>query len=112
MILQPPVRIRESRGIRLRRYAFNRLFPKRRTPMEVALSVAIGIFIGILPTWGIALILTIAVLALLRLPKAPGALSSFIAIPPTIFAFFYPLGYGLVSGFLNQHPLDAGFLPK
>lgn len=74
--------------------------------------MAIGIFIGILPTWGIALILTLGILALLRLPKVPGALASFIAIPPTIFAFFYPLGYAIGYQIFSPAPLGKGFLEE
>jgi uncharacterized protein (DUF2062 family) len=92
-----PLRVKAHRLIRLFGYVKHRLFPKRRQPWEVALSVAIGVFVGILPTWGFALFLTLGVLALVRLPKAPGALSSFIAIPPTIFPFFYPVGYWIGS---------------
>jgi len=84
-----------KRAARIRRYFYNKLFPKRQNPTLVALSVAVGIFIGILPTWGFALVLTIAVLALLRLPKPPGVIASFIAIPPTLLFFFYPLGFAV-----------------
>ena len=75
--------------------------------------MAIGIFIGILPTWGFALILTVGVLALLHLPKAPGALSSFIATPPTIFTIFYPLGYWIGERTFHPQPhLGRGFLAE
>lgn len=74
--------------------------------------MAIGIFIGILPTWGFALLLTIGLLALLKLPKIPGALSSFIAIPPTIFPFFYPLGYAIGFQIFDPPPLGLGFLAE
>jgi uncharacterized protein (DUF2062 family) len=105
-------RVRDKRSKRLRRYFYNRLLPKRRPPRDVAFSVAIGIFIGILPTWGFALLLTIGVLALLRLPKIPGALSSFIAIPPTIFPFFYPVGYTIGYHIFHPIPLGKGFLAE
>jgi uncharacterized protein (DUF2062 family) len=60
---------------------------------RVALSVFLGVFIGVLPTLGIALPLTALATMLFRVPRAPGMAASFIAIPPTLVFFFYPLGY-------------------
>jgi uncharacterized protein (DUF2062 family) len=60
---------------------------------RVALSVFLGVFIGVLPTLGIALPLTALATTLFRVPRAPGMAASFIAIPPTLVFFFYPLGY-------------------
>lgn len=90
---------KDHRLIRIWRYVLHRLFPKRQDPMNVSISVALGIFIGILPTWGFALLLTAAVLAILRLPKLPGLMSSFVAIPPTL-PFFYTAGYQVGQIFL------------
>ncbi len=57
----------ESRRVRIARVYFNRMFPRRHDAYKVAFSVAVGVFIGIWPTLGIAIILTVAACAALRL---------------------------------------------
>ena len=91
---------KEPRNVRVRRYIYNQLFPKRQSPLKVSLAVFIGIFIGILPTWGIAVLKTIIILGILKLPKLPGVLASFVATPPTQFFIFYPIGLWLGSKIL------------
>jgi uncharacterized protein (DUF2062 family) len=75
------------------RYFLHRLFPRHERSVDVATSVALGIWIGILPTLGVALFLTALAAHLARVPKGPGLVSSFVATPPTLFLFFYPLAY-------------------
>jgi uncharacterized protein (DUF2062 family) len=68
--------------------------------------VFLGVFIGVLPTIGFALPLTVLATWLCRVPKGPGLVASFIATPPTLFLLFFPSGY-----FLGQHlihPPEAG----
>ena len=77
-----------SRYVRIWRVNVNRMFPVRQDALKVALSVFAGVFIGIWPTIGIAIILTIAFCALFRLPKIPGTVASFVANPVTQFGFF------------------------
>ena len=95
------------------RYYIHRLFPRHQPSTPVAASVALGVFIGVLPTLGVALILTAIAQQILGLPKGPGLVASFIAIPPTLFLFFYPLGYWAV-GVPLMHPaaLDFNFLAQ
>lgn len=79
----------------------------------MAFSVFLGVFIGLLPTLGIALIITAIVAQLFRVPKGPGLLASFIAIPPTLFLFFYPLGYFAIGLPLVKPPsVDFDFLAE
>ena len=81
--------------------------------MPVALSVALGVFIGVLPTLGVALLLTAIAQQLLGLPKGPGLVASFIAIPPTLFLFFYPLGYfGVGVPLMHPASIDFDFLEQ
>jgi uncharacterized protein (DUF2062 family) len=94
-------RVRNPKLPRITRFYYHRILPRRDDPQAVAWSVALGVFIGIFPTLGVAVALTVAACELFKLPKLPGVLSSFIAIPPTIFPFFYPLGYA-VGRFLLQ----------
>lgn len=102
----------ESRTFRITKYYIHRIFPKHHDSFKVAVSVFIGVFIGILPTLGIALFLTVAVAAFFRVPKIPGLLASFIAIPPTLFLFFYPLGYALGLYLLKPPPANLKFLER
>ena len=77
----------------------------------MAVSVFLGVFIGLMPTLGVALILTAVAAQLLRVPKGPGLLASFVAVPPTLFLFFYPLGYFAVGlPLVEPPPIDFDFL--
>lgn len=75
------------------RELYRALFPQGQSPIRIASSVFVGVFIGVLPTLGFALPLTALVAGLCRLPKGPAMVASFVATPPTLFLFFYPLGY-------------------
>jgi uncharacterized protein (DUF2062 family) len=100
-------KVKENRWKRRLNYLFHRMFPKRQSRHKVDLSVFLGVFIGLLPTLGIALILTYAAAKIFRVPPGPGLASSFIAIPPTLFLFFYPSGYAVGRWILNP-PQSAG----
>ncbi len=73
--------------------AYRALFPEGQSAFLVASSVFVGVFIAVLPTFGVALPLTVLATAFLRVPKGPGLIASFIATPPTLLFFFYPLAY-------------------
>jgi uncharacterized protein (DUF2062 family) len=95
------------------RYYYHRVFPRHERSLPVAISVAIGVWIGVFPTIGVAILLTALVAQIARVPKAPGILASFIAIPPTLFFFFYPLGYfGVGLPLLDPPQLDFEFLAE
>ena len=104
--------VRYPKLYRTYRYYYHRMFPRRRSPHEVAMSVFLGVFIGVLPTIGVAIPLTVLGCHLFRVPKIPGVLSSFIAIPPTLFFFFYPLGLTTGSLILKPVPIEFDFLEK
>lgn len=80
--------------------------------MKVGFSVAIGVFIGIWPTIGVAIILTVALCAFFRLPKIPGTVASFVANPFTQFGFFYPAGYMLGCDIVEPDRIGFDFLDK
>jgi uncharacterized protein (DUF2062 family) len=88
------------------------LFPKDASPVAVGMSVFVGAFIGVLPTLGVALPLTAVAVTLLRLPKGPGLAASFIAIPPTLFLFFYPIGYALGRYLYEPPSIGVDFLAR
>jgi uncharacterized protein (DUF2062 family) len=75
------------------RYFLHRLFPRHETSAAVGLSVALGIWIAVLPTLGVALPLTALAAHAARVPKGPALVASFVATPPTLFFIFYPLAY-------------------
>jgi len=104
------IKMKEPKLPRLGKLVWHRALPRKDDPSAVAWSVSIGVFIGILPTFGFSLALTLIVLTLLKLPKLPGSISSFIAIPPTIFPFFYPVGYLIGRQLITTTPMDVGLI--
>jgi uncharacterized protein (DUF2062 family) len=86
--------------------AYRALFPEGQSAFVVAASVFVGVFIAVLPTFGVALPLTVLATAFLRVPKGPGLIASFIATPPTLLFFFYPLAY-LLGEKLTSTPAPA-----
>ena len=107
-----PIDKNESKYKRLSRIYYNRMFPKRQDALKVAWSVAAGVFIGIWPTIGIAIILTVAFCAVFRLPKVPGIVASFVANPLTQFGFFYPAGYAIGCSLLKPEKINFDFLSE
>ncbi len=101
-----------SRSTRIRRIIWNRMFPHRQDALQVAFSVAIGVFIGVAPTLGVALILTVVVCAAFKLPKVPGVVASFVANPVTQFGFFYPVGYMIGKKFIDVEKINFDFLEQ
>ncbi len=103
---------RREKWDRIRRYYYHRIFPRKRTAYEVGMSVFLGVFIGILPTIGIAIPLTVLACHFVKVPKIPGVVSSFIAVPFTLFPFFYPLGLTVGIWILNPPPSPINFLKE
>lgn len=107
-----PKRRQESKYKRLGRVYFNRMFPRRHDALEVAWSVFVGVFIGVSPTFGVALIMTVAFCALFKLPKVPGIIADFVANPVTQFGFFYPSGYALGCAIMKPEAINFDFLEE
>ena len=106
------VRVRklEPRRVRLFRFWLHRMLPRHHASFAVAASVFFGVFIGIMPTIGIAIPLTVAVCWLFRTPKIPGVVASFVANPLTQFGFFYPLGYAIGRFLTSPAAISFDFL--
>ncbi len=104
------VRVREPRRVRLWRYYLHRLLPTRHGSMPIAISVFFGVFIGVMPTIGIAIPLTVLCCWLFRTPKIPAVVASFVANPFTQFGFFYPLGYTIGRFLLRPPAIGFDFL--
>lgn len=105
-----PKRRQESKYKRLSRIYYNRMFPRRHDALEVAWSVFVGVFVGVSPTFGVAIIMTVAICALFRLPKVPGVIADFVANPVTQFGFFYPAGYALGCAIVQPEAISFDFL--
>ena len=105
-----PIDRNESKYKRLSRIYYNRMFPRRQDALKVAWSVFIGVFIGVWPTIGFAIILTVALCAVFRLPKVPGVIADFVANPVTQFGFFYPGGYYIGCKIYNPDSISFDFL--
>lgn len=102
----------EPKFKRLSRIYYNRMFPRHQDAMKVASSVAAGVFIGIWPTIGVAILLTVAFCALFKLPKVPGIVASFVANPFTQFGIFYPAGYAIGCKLWNPEKIHFDFLSE
>jgi len=70
------------------------------TNMQISLSVALGIFTGILPIWGFQLILALVLAHLFRLSKFITGVAANISIPPNIplLLFMSYITGGIVLG--------------
>lgn len=74
-----------------------------------ALSLAMGVFIGIIPAWGFQSFLSIFLASIFRLNKAISFVGSNVSIPPMIP--FIVLGSLEIGGFFipNEHPISLDF---
>ena len=102
---------RKEKFYRLLRYYKLLLFPRKLGALKVSWSIFLGVFIGILPTIGVALLLTAITCQILRLPKLPALTSSFVSNPVTILGF-YPLGYKIGTTLYRPEELNEPFLDK
>lgn len=106
------VKIPEPRYVRLGRVWLHRMLPRHHGSSQVAISVFFGVWIGVFPTIGIAIPLTLALCWIFRTPKIPGVVSSFVANPLTQFGFFYPVGYALGRFMVRPSAIGFDFLRK
>jgi uncharacterized protein (DUF2062 family) len=91
---------------------YRALFPEGQSAFVVAASIFVGVFIAVLPTFGVALPLTVLATAFLRVPKGPGLIASFIATPPTLLFFFYPIAYLLGEWLTVTHKSGTAMLTE
>jgi len=74
------------------------------SPEKIALGLAIGVFWGIMPTFGFAILFSLPTALLFRGNKLAAILGTFIANPLTI-PLFYPFGYKIGQLILKTAPL-------
>lgn len=80
-----------------------RAFPRNNPPTRVAWAVFWGVWIGVMPTIGVAIPITLLFCWIFRLPKAPAAAASFVSNPFTVPPF-YLFAYWLGKGMINPAP--------
>jgi glycosyltransferase involved in cell wall biosynthesis len=92
---------RKIRSKNIREHLRDLFLNEKESPGIKALSVAFGVFMGIVPIWGYQLIVGITLSHLLRLNKAIFVLAAHISIPPMIPVLIY-LSYHLGGLFIDN----------
>ncbi|MFP4474194.1 MAG: DUF2062 domain-containing protein [Desulfatibacillaceae bacterium] len=88
--------------------AYYRFVKIRGNPVEIALGLALGVFVGFSPTLGAQMIIVVFLAALLKWNKISAALGVWISNPLTA-PFLYSLTYRVgsrVYGLGNNYPLE------
>ena len=73
-----------------------------------ALSVAFGIFMGIIPIWGFQLVVAISLSIVLRLNKALVIIAANISVPPMIPVLIF-LSYKMGGFWVSHNAVDIPF---
>lgn len=95
---------------RTAKYYYYRFVRLRTSPEEMARGLAIGVFVGFTPTFGIQSILSIFIAAIFRGNKFLAAGAAFVTNPITI-PFIYGGTY-LTGAAVLQNPVDSSFLAE
>ena len=74
------------------------------SPQKIALGLAIGVFWGIMPTFGFAILFSLPSALLLKGNRLAAILGTFVANPLTV-PFIYPFGYKIGQLILKTTPL-------
>jgi len=75
------------------------------SPERIARGVAIGVFWGVLPTFGLAILFSLPTAFLLRANRLSAILGTFVSNPLT-WPFIYPFGFRIGQQILKVSPLD------
>ncbi len=97
---------RKARVSRWLRYQYIRLVRINDTPPKIAAGVALGVFLGVFPTFGIGTLLAIVLAAVCRLNKV-GALIGTLVMNPITTPFFWTGGAYLGAVLLSGDPAAA-----
>ncbi|MGG6296108.1 DUF2062 domain-containing protein [Leptolyngbya sp. AN02str] len=91
------------------RYVYHRLVRIQGSPEAIARGLAVGVFSGCFPWFGIQIVVAIALATLLRGNRIVAAAATWISNPFTyvpIFAFNFQVGQGLLGANLNGLQLN------
>ncbi len=89
---------------RIKRFAKS-LIKINDSPKKIALGVAIGVFWGILPTFGFAILFSVPTAFLLKANRLSAIAGTFVSNPLT-WPFIYPLGWKIGQRILGLPPAD------
>jgi len=92
------------RQSRIRRFAKS-LIRIDDSPKRIARGVAIGVFWGILPTFGLAIVFSIPTAFLLKANRLSAIVGTFVSNPLT-WPFIYPFGFRIGQQILRVSPID------
>jgi uncharacterized protein (DUF2062 family) len=84
------------------------LFNRNETVIVTAISVAFGVFMGIVPVWGFQMLIAITLAIALRLNKALVLLSANVSIPPLIPFIIY-LSYKMGAVWVGENSIPLQF---
>ena len=86
---------------KLKRY-FNKVIKLKTSPHSVAAGFSIGTLIALLPTFGLGLLIGLAVLFIFKKISKISLLLSFIFWNPLVLAFTYPLSFSIGNKILSN----------
>lgn len=92
------------RQSRIKRFVKN-LIRINDSPKRIARGVAIGVFWGILPTFGLAIVFSIPTAFLLKANRLSAIVGTFVSNPLT-WPFIYPFGFRIGQQILRVSPID------
>ena len=81
------------------------IFHRETTPSLAAISVAFGVFMGIIPVWGFQMLIAITIAVALNLNKALVILSANISLPPLIPFIIY-LSYQMGGFWMGENSVS------
>ncbi|MCL1933372.1 MAG: DUF2062 domain-containing protein [Candidatus Azobacteroides sp.] len=87
--IKPARQLRKFHPKSIGKYLKEKVFSTTDSNKKIALSVSLGIFMGIIPVWGYQMVVAFALAHLLKLNKAIALVSSNISIPPMIPLILY-----------------------
>lgn len=90
---------------------YDRFLKIRGTPEQIALGMALGLFIGMSPFWGFQTVSAVALASLLGWSKISAAIGVMVTNPvtaPVIYTFTYQLG-SKITGFSNPGQISSLF---
>lgn len=100
-MLKFTVKVFREKYRKVKEVFLHRILHVEDTPHRIALGAAAGIFIAWTPTWGLQMVLAIALAALIRGNKAAAVPMVWITNPvsnPAIYGFSYFVGHFLMTG--------------
>jgi glycosyltransferase involved in cell wall biosynthesis len=99
--------IKALRKKSIKKFIQEYIINSRDSNMKIAVSVAVGVFIGIMPVWGFQMLVAFGLAYLLKLNKFVAVAASNISIPPMLplILFLSYITGGLIVG-NSEHPVN------